>query len=92
MSKRPNRAEAVTLNLPELFEDEKFRAYLNDPATKIATWHDRGTEPGEYSDIFVTYDNGEGSNSDMPGWTLVCDLMRENGYDAALVHLTNLDD
>jgi len=92
MSNRPNSIPCVEINLPELFEREDFRAYLNDPKNTIATWHRSGEAPDECSDVFVTYDNGDGSNSDMPGWGIVCDMMRENGHTAALVRLTNMED
>ena len=77
----------VELGLPELFEREDFQTYLNDPDNKIATWHTRGEEPGDYSDVFVTFDNCEGSNSDMPGWDLVCAAMHKLGVVSSLVRI-----
>jgi len=59
--------DCLKINVPDLFEDEDFREWLNglrdhpEHATKIATWH-KGGIPTEYSDIFMTYDQGEGSD------------------------------
>lgn len=79
------------INCPELFAREDFRAYLNDPQTNIATWHMKGTDVGEYSDVFMTYDRHEGSNSDMPGWDLICETLEQIGFDAGIVRLTNME-
>lgn len=61
----------VRINAPEFFEREDFQEFLNravDPDTDdtTATWHQSG-EPNDYSDLFVTYDNGEGSDALPPG-------------------------
>ena len=58
-----------TLNVPEWFEDKAFLAWLNDPNNTLFTWHSRGEEASDWSDIVVCVDpslNGEGSESDMP--------------------------
>lgn len=69
------RIPCLKLNVPGLFADPAFAAWLNAGAAKevrrfpghvkaenLATWHRPGAEPGEFSDVFVTYDNGEGSD------------------------------
>ena len=84
----------VKINAPEFCTDQEFVMWLNDPQGSRATWHKVGEQPNEYSDIFFTFDGGEGSASDMPEhiWELLCDLIQEefgaNVY--CLVWLTNL--
>lgn len=89
------RSIMLKLNLPELFEDQEFVGYLNDADNRIATWHRKGDAPDEYSDIFITYDAGEGSNTDMPErwWDYICSLCEEAdiGGAYALLHITNLE-
>lgn len=55
------RLPTVRLNVPQWFERLDFMAWLNNPLNTIATWH-RGTEANDYSDVFMTYDHGEGSD------------------------------
>ncbi len=80
----------VEVNCPHIFNRDDFRAYLNDPATRVATWHNGG-EPGEFSDVFVTYDQGGGSNSDMPGWDTICKALEREGFSNGVVRLTNIE-
>ncbi len=87
-----SHAPAFKMNMPELFAREDFRVYLNDRNNNMATWHPHGEEPGEYSDVFIHYDNGEGSHSDMPGWDLVVAAMTKAGIKYGIVQITNLDD
>ena len=59
-------AQCLIINAPEWFKDPVFVAYLNRLANsqcsrRIATWH-KGGKPGDFSDIFVVYDNHEGSD------------------------------
>jgi hypothetical protein len=85
------RTAMLEIDLPELFAREDFRKWLNgSAASNVATWHAQGEDPNEYSDLFVTYDGGEGSNSDMPGWDLVCQIAREEGFRAGTIRLTNI--
>jgi hypothetical protein len=94
----------LKINCPELFADPEFVAWLNVGASSrgatgspewkpgpVATWH-RGGTPHEYSDTFVTYDGGEGSDSDMPEhcWERLCEVAREVGVTYAVLWLTNL--
>jgi hypothetical protein len=97
----------VRINAPEFFEREDFQEFLNravDPDNEetTATWHNGG-EPGDYSDLFVTYDNGEGSDalpsdgddSDMnlipqDIWDEICEEMENRGVDHALLWISNL--
>jgi hypothetical protein len=66
---------ALDINCPELFKDPEFADWLNrgyggNDRTKspcIATWH-RGGAPHEFSDVFTTYDHGDGSDSPSMTW------------------------
>jgi hypothetical protein len=88
------RGSYLRINLPDMFEDAAFIAFLNDPKTNIATWHHTATDPTphSYSDCFVQFDNGEGSDSDMPEkwWNLICEICEEEGFISGILHLTNL--
>ena len=89
----PNTMPIMRINSPEIFADSEFMKWLNDPETIVATWHKKGTDAGEYSDVFVTYDNGEGSNSDMPEH-MICDTIlnwHNRAYDDCLIWLSNLE-
>lgn len=55
------RLPAVRLNVPHWFARADFMAWLTSPLNTIATWH-RGTEANDYSDVFMTFDHGEGSD------------------------------
>ena len=51
--------------------DEAYGFVPETVASRLATWHApsnpcRPKAPGEYSDIFMWVDRGEGSDSDMP--------------------------
>lgn len=69
----------LTMNAPEFFSRKDFIEYVeNNP---VFTWHQRGDEPGEYSDVIVLVEpclNGEGSESDMPEdiWTAILDTLK----------------
>lgn len=59
----------VEISAPEWFKDPSFIKMLNyngeEPEKhcrrKAATWHVPGDQPSEYSDVFMVYDGGEGS-------------------------------
>lgn len=96
MNKTSQRGtKSLRLNVPELYQNSAFVAYLNDTRNTLATWHSRPDVPGEFSDCFVTYDHGGGSNSDMPRWDHLCELV-EQAFGTtqvyALLHLTNLEE
>ena len=57
-----DRCCMLDINCPELFKDEEFLDWLNDVEERKFTWHSAGQEADEWSDVMVTYDNGEGSN------------------------------
>lgn len=77
------KSVALVVNAPELFERADFLAWLDNPENRIATWHEKGLPPDEWSDVFVLIDSGrEGPESEMPAdiWKALCDLVyRECG-------------
>jgi hypothetical protein len=52
--------QCLRLNAPEWFERPEFLAILNSESA--ATWHVRGEPPNEMSDLFLTFDDYEGSD------------------------------
>jgi hypothetical protein len=91
-----SKSLAFTINAPSLFAREDFTAWLNAKSRKF-TWHESG-EPDEWSDVIVMLEpslDGEGTNSDMPGWDEVVAAVRAGVDPGAsenhiLVRLTNL--
>ena len=95
MTIRYDHMPLVQINLPEMYDDPAFQTWLNDPSSKIATWHETGKIPGDYSDIFISFCAGEGSNSDMPEhcWEKIKEALGK-GWDRmeCLIWLTNLEE
>lgn len=90
---------ALKLNVPQWYAQKDFLAWLNEYADpkpgqpRHATWHLKGA-PNEYSDVFVIYDNGEGSDFEfMPAWAWdeIDRVCRQMGVRHGVVWLTNLD-
>lgn len=83
----------LQLNVPHWYIREDFQEWLvkNTKNKQLATWH-HAEVPNEYSDIFVTYDNGDGSNDDMPiwYWDEICFVCEQRGLEFALIWLSNL--
>jgi hypothetical protein len=72
-----NRTVGLVVNAPELFLQDDFLAWLNDPTKTTFTWHKCGDTATEYSDVMLLVDsNYEGDSADMPEdvWKAVCDL------------------
>lgn len=71
--------ESCVINIPELFRDPAFVAWLNDTSKPKFTWHVAGQPTNEYSDVIVLVDPGleEGSDSEMPGWEDILALVRQ---------------
>lgn len=86
-----NYMPVVKINAPEFYRDQEFLDYLNNAKAngEIATWH-KGLEPNDYSDVFVTCSQGEGSNSDMPEhiWDRIVEVCKP--YNECLVWIQNL--
>ena len=88
----------VTINAPEFFRDAAFLGWLNAPST--ATWHAKGEEPSEMSDVFFAFDDGDGSDAPvLPEdkrptipphiWSEICRVVRPL-HDECMVRITNL--
>lgn len=89
----------VKINAPAWFRRSDFLLWLNSQNT--ATWHSKGSEPSDYSDVFFTFCQGDGSDSPgstlRPGipediWTqLTFMIVEQIGWDAeVLVWVSNL--
>lgn len=101
-------APLVKINAPEFYKDQAFINFLNYAVNHphecaLATWH-VGGKPNEYSDLFVTYDNGDGSHAPVDGregldsdlipshiWKQICAQMEKEGVSHALLWITNLE-
>lgn len=89
---RVSRISCVRIDAHEFYQDPEFVAWLNGARKgAIATWH-RGGNPGDFSDIFMTWDSGEGSNSDMPEkiWKEISTQVEQRGIEYCVVWITNL--
>jgi len=87
-----NYGELIKINAPEFYRDIDFLEWLNNPDRHQATWHINGRQAGEYSDLFFQYDNGEGSDADMPGhiWKQITDELDKLGVTWGIVWLSNI--
>lgn len=86
------RGECLRINAPEWYDREDFAAWLNEEGR--ATWHKRGKAPGEYSDVFVTFDHCEGSDYDasMPEdiWRAIAAAAKACGVEDGIVWISNV--
>jgi hypothetical protein len=59
-----NHMRLVRIDAPEWYQREDWMAWLNNrtPMNHPATWHVEGEKPNEYSDVFFTFCQGEGSD------------------------------
>jgi len=92
----PERLEAIKINVPDWFARDDFQAWLNDKSKGIATWHYKG-RPTESSDVFMTFDHGEGSDINDPDLPAdIRDAIVQFCVDAnmgyGVIWLTNLSD
>ena len=86
------RLPCVRINVPELFADPEFADWVRDG--QAATWHGHLHAMGEYSDVFVTYDGGSGSDAEsMPEhcWEYIKRAVEPTRIAFGVVWLTNLD-
>ena len=92
--------KVLRLNAPDWYKREDFMKWLDGPSS--ATWHRKGSPPGEMSDAFFTHDQREGSdtpcedpNMGLPEdvWEEVCRLAEDVfGSDSeCLVWVSNLE-
>lgn len=74
-----NYLPLLRIDAPEFYKDPAFVSWLNDTEKIKATWHQRGEDPTDWSDVFVTYCDGGGSDSDMPEhiWNRICEIVKQ---------------
>jgi hypothetical protein len=86
------RISAIRIHAPEWFERADFQAMLTDAhINHMATWHSVGYSPTDYSDVFVTVDGVEGSDSDkFPEdiWEEIVNIVLEAGMRFGLVWIS----
>jgi hypothetical protein len=84
----------VRINVPQWYEREDWNNFINRVnGSRPATWHEPGSNPTEFSDVFVVYDGGEGSDADdIPGdiWAEIGSIVKEYGLPYAVVRITNV--
>lgn len=96
------QSKALTVNAPQFFQDPAFIAWLNNDEAKF-TWHRKGQEPNEWSDVVVLVDpslTGAGADSDMPEhiWKQIVDACKvqfgalSRSECHIMVRLTNLEE
>ena len=86
------RYPCLRLDVPELYKDKEFMAWLNSDKNNIATWH-QGGKPNDFSDVFIWYDSEwEGSDSDMPEhcWEALVKLFEDNNFQGGIAWLVNI--
>ena len=84
----------LRLNAPFWYRRKDFLDWLNS-GKAIATWHKKGEVPGEFSDVFFTFDHEEGSDrDDLPEdiWQEVCAIAKEQGFTDGVVWVSNLQE
>ena len=90
--------QCIKINAPEWFQRDDFQAFLNlreESGRTTATWHWQGSEPGEFSDVFFTYDHGEGSDwEEIPQdiWSKICEIVSNMRIVYAVIWVTNLEE
>jgi hypothetical protein len=93
------RIDCLRLNCPRWFRRPDFQAFLSHAGQfgegwGLATWHEPGAEPGECSDIFMTFDHGVGSDyhavpEDV--WEEICQAAKAHGVEYGVIWVTNLE-
>lgn len=87
--------QLMRINCPEFYEDPDFLDWINGKTgCELLTWHVAGDEAGDYSDVFLNYDHGDGAYSeDVPEhiWEEICRLAEEAGFEYGMIWLTNLN-
>lgn len=97
-----NHMPVVRINAPEWYHRADWMSWLNycdHRAHHPATWHRPGAAAGEFSDVFFTYHQGDGSDSPegttdqvIPAdiWSEIDAALRAQGIDECLVWVSNL--
>ena len=104
----------LRINAPDWYQREDWMTWLRNGATgvpdssgldirPVATWYRGSGPPDEYSDVFFTYEEGEGSDSPasvnpsmvnvIPEdiWKAICELAEARGLGGCLVWVSNLN-
>ena len=78
----------LAIDASNLFKDEEFVCWLNQ-TEGTATWHKPDTEPEGDSDVFMTYDHGEGSDMHMPShcWDFICEVCGKANFSYGVLWL-----
>ena len=86
--------QSLNISAPAWFARADFVEWLNGKGEfqkgPPATWH-QGGEPGEYSDVFTTYDHGDGPDSeDLPAdiWETISKMAEDNGMEYGLIRIS----
>jgi hypothetical protein len=95
MKHETNYMPIVRINAPEWYARQDWMNWIESDLPDQrgpATWHRKGQKPDEYSDVFFTYCQGEGS--DFPGipediWQAIMVLMQFEGINECLVWVVN---
>ena len=89
----------LRIDAPEWYRRQDFRDFLNgkrdgQEGRSPAMWHRRGEEPDEMSDVFVTFDTGEGSDAEgiIPDdiWEAICAIAEKHGFEDGIVWISNV--
>ncbi len=88
--------KAIRINAARWYTRPDFIAFLN--SSQAATWHETPGEPGDFSDVFTIWDNGEGSdqpafNAGLPKdiWAKIGEACTANGGGVHVVWIVNVD-
>ncbi|MBN2579380.1 MAG: hypothetical protein JXB10_10345 [Pirellulales bacterium] len=95
-----NRYKCLQINAPQWYRREDFMRYLQqelcrpDPGLGAATWH-RGPRASEYSDLFLWFEDGDGSDFGlMPDdiWQELCQICQAADFNGGIVWIKNLQE
>jgi len=92
------RYACLQINAPKWYRRADFLEYLQTalrqprPGLGAATWH-RGDRPNEFSDLFLWFSDGDGSDFGlMPDdiWREICEICGAEDFNDGIVWITNL--
>jgi len=98
MAEATNRYPCMQINAPQWYRRADFMQYLQTalkksrPGLGAATWH-RGDRPNEFSDLFLWFSDGDGSDFGlMPEdiWTEISRICTETQFNDGILWITNL--
>jgi hypothetical protein len=99
MPKITEHLPCLQINAPEWYQREDFLRYIQQglnqqhPGLGVATWH-RGPQASEFSDLFLWFEDGDGSDFGlMPEdiWQELCRICQEADFNGGIVWITNLE-